>query len=525
MSTHKITVNKSDEVTLVVEKIIDSEAKEIVLAVPRFSRLIESEANFRLLKREAEALGKKLVIESVDDSVMQFSEKHGLECVNPFFAESKRQFHDIVTHKSKSVPQIQLAKAEKIPSVAAKTAGEEKKTVIEPEKPKARLIGLRLRFLPSFKTSALIILALLLVAGVAGAFQILPRATINIKTAKTTWAYNDAVVVDKAAGESEPEQSKVPGQIFSQRKNLQLSFPATGKKQVTRKATGTIIIYNAHSSEPQPLVATTRFQTPDGKIFRLVDRITVPGAKVVSGQIQPSSIEAKVAADKAGEAYNIGPVARFTIPGFAGTPKALAFYGESRAPMTGGFIGESAFPTDEDIKKAKQLTLQNLEEAIRTFTLAQLPPEFKLIEGAENFRVISQKVDTDVDSEGKFSVFAEAEVSVMVFREQDLLAMLLKKLAAETDDAFEVRGYTLEYGPARFNAGAGELTFSVGYESTLAKKIDVGLLKQRIAGQTENQLKAVIFSFPGLDSATANLWPLWVRRVPNNLEKIEVTID
>ncbi len=77
----------------------------------------------------------------------------------------------------------------------------------------------------------------------------------------------------------------------------------------------------------------TRFLALDGKIFRLTKGITVPGAKIVEGKIIPSSIEAAVIADQPGEAYNIGPVSRFSIPGLKGTPKYEAFYAESKADI------------------------------------------------------------------------------------------------------------------------------------------------------------------------------------------------
>ena len=65
---------------------------------------------------------------------------------------------------------------------------------------------------------------------------------------------------------------------------------------MSQKAQGTLTIYNAYSSAPQTLVATTRFVTPDGKIFRLTNEVTVPGAKITNGQIVPSSINAPIAA-------------------------------------------------------------------------------------------------------------------------------------------------------------------------------------------------------------------------------------
>ena len=73
----KIIIGKSDEVAPVVEKIIDADAKEIVLSIPRFSKLGESLANFHLIKRESELLNKKIVIESVDDKVVELANVTG----------------------------------------------------------------------------------------------------------------------------------------------------------------------------------------------------------------------------------------------------------------------------------------------------------------------------------------------------------------------------------------------------------------------------------------------------------------
>ena len=100
-------------------------------------------------------------------------------------------------------------------------------------------------------------------------------------------------------------------------------------------------------------MATTRFVTPDGKLFRLVSSVTVPGAQVTNGQIVPSSIDAPVAADQPGDAYNVGPVNKLTIPGFQGSPKYNAFYGQLASGTSGGFVGTKAVPTAADITSGK----------------------------------------------------------------------------------------------------------------------------------------------------------------------------
>ena len=86
-SIHKINVNKSDEAALVAEKIIDIEASEIILNIPRFAKISEAAANFKLLKREAEALSKKILIESVDDKVIALCKELVPEAMYPFYEE------------------------------------------------------------------------------------------------------------------------------------------------------------------------------------------------------------------------------------------------------------------------------------------------------------------------------------------------------------------------------------------------------------------------------------------------------
>ncbi len=244
-------------------------------------------------------------------------------------------------------------------------------------------------------------LVLFLLAGtVYAGIEFLPKATIKIITKKTEWVYNDSVIADKKGGQ-------LPAEIFSVKKNFNFSFQALGRKQVERKAGGKIIIYNAFSSSPQPLVAGTRFETPDKKIFRLTERIIVPGAQVVDGKIKSSSIEATVIADQPGSQYNIGPVSRFSIPGFSGTPKERGFYAESKEPMKGGFVGEAAYPTEDDIKKAKERARKELQDYIDSYFSLQIPQGFKFIEGSRQFNILKEEVNAETDEKGNFAIFSK----------------------------------------------------------------------------------------------------------------------
>lgn len=514
----KIYVNKSDEPSLIAEKIIDTEADEIVLSIPRFSKFGESLSNFHLIKREAEALKKKVIIESVDDKVIELAGISGLDSVNPFFAKSRRQFSDIIVPRGAAPDKTGVSKPPAKKRETVKAEAEPSARFSSPKTSLPKFVGKVLKY--GLAGLLVILLAFIII-------KVLPRAKVNIITKKAGWEYKNSVAVDKnLANVLTAGEVKIPGQLFFQKKNLSLPFPATGKKQVEKQATGAIIIYNAYSSDPQPLVKRTRFVTPDGKLYRLTQGVTVPGAKIADGKIVPSSLEAEVAADKPGPEYNIGPVERFSIPGFKGSPKYEAFYGESKGSMAGGFIGEVAYPLSEDIKKAKEETAKQLEDALRVLLAAQIPEDFKIMEGAGQFAVTEQDIMTEVDQDGNFSALVEGEMSVLTFREADLREALTDKGKNAVGGDFDIKSQELKYlGQARADFNDGTMSFPIEFAAVFAPKMDIDDLKRQIKGKSELDLKALIFSLPDVESAQISLWPFWVQKVPNRERKIKISVD
>lgn len=134
------------------------------------------------------------------------------------------------------------------------------------------------------------------------------HAQVAINFTQTPWSYQGNFVADKsvATSSSDGTTTIIPASIFSPPPvNVTQLFPATGQNaNVNSKAQGTITIYNDYSAAPQELVATTRFVTPDGKIFRIVNTVTVPGATVAAnGTITPSSIDTPIIADQGGSGH------------------------------------------------------------------------------------------------------------------------------------------------------------------------------------------------------------------------------
>ncbi len=493
----------------VVEQVIDADAKEVVLNIPRFSRLADSLANFHLLKREAGLLKKKIIIESVDDKVIDLAGVAGMDSWNPILSRAKRQFSDIVSTRQtkEGADEDNILKRKLVESVGRKPS-----KIRRPANLKKRFLALGI-FVVSLS-------AIFMVAN-----SVLPRAAIHLTRAASDWDYSGTVVAQKLA-QVDSRTATVPGQVFIEKPVLQASYPASGKRAVQQKAVGKVTIYNAYSSDPQPLVATTRLLTPDGKIFRIVKSVVVPGAKIVEGNIIPSTLVTDVIADQAGAEYNVGPVSHFTIPGLKGTPKYSAFYADSAAAMTGGFVGTVAYPTDGDLTKAKSDMTGKLEEAAKQRIASRIPSEFKIIDGSSKFVVLKHSVITESSAaEGMFTLSSEGQISAVAFREIDVVAMLAGKLERDKGTDYEVKTAAIAYGAGRADLTAGKISFPVTYKASIVRKVNAEALKTNIRGKSEKDLRDLLFSIPALETTKIDLWPFWVNSVPTNEAKITVSVD
>lgn len=374
--------------------------------------------------------------------------------------------------------------------------------------------------------SVLVLLVLSLSFYSAAAF--LPWATIKLKIKTANWHYFDSVLVSTKTSSTDSQSRSIPAEVFSEKKNFIFPFKATGKKQLERKAAGEITIYNAYGADAQTLVERTRFESSDKKIFRLNSGLVVPGAKIVNGKISPVSVKAKVTADKPGPEYNIAP-GRFTIPGFSGSPKYQGFYAESSEAMAGGFIGEAQYPTDDDIKQGKTQAESEMRQKLTGLLSLEIPKDFKIVDGAGDFKILKESIDEATDENGNFSVLVEAEVKNIGFRESDFLGLMTDLAKNDLGQAgfspLALKTYKVDYGVARPNFGGGEMSFAPNFDGVFWQILKEDEFTIRILGKNETQLRELIKSYQNIEKINISLWPFWVSNVPNNLNRVKVEVE
>lgn len=551
----KVYATKSESTASIIGKVLNASGKDVVLYIPRGTVFSKTRNNFLLLKREARAIGKNVSIESVDDDVLELAITTGLEAANPFLGKKQRSVSDIiaVTDASSGIPkevEVNEEKDEEIEEIHikkwkpdkwanGKKQKEDKFSILGEEDVSDERAEEELSTLPkgrkNIKVGRFSLLRRIILWGgglsvfaavVVVAIFAFPRVTVSLDFEKTEWDFIGSLRVGTLIKENNFDGDTVflRGVRFSEKKNITESYQASGVDFVERKARGTIIVYNAFSSESQELVKTTRFVTPEGKIYRTDNNIVVPGAQIIDSEIVPSSTEVRVTADEAGEEFNIGSVPRFRIPGFQGSPKYDGFYGESTESMIGGFVGERKVPTDEDVSSARAEILSTIEDAAKTQLFLNLPTGMKILDGTYDFSATDENIDDYTDDSEMFSITILGEASVVVFREDELIEVFENHVEIDAEVDLAVKDYTIEYGEPRIDE-SGQVSVAIKVESVWTRPFDIEEFITEAAGKSESELKTLIFSIPGVSSGEVRFWPFWVNKVPNKDTKIIVDVN
>jgi hypothetical protein len=533
----KIIIDREEGIAEIVDRMLAEPDTDITLVVPKSSAIGRSVKNFHLLKREADAAGRAVIVESVDDTILAFARESGLGHSHPLwqgvqgtggiadilpvsFEEEEKPVHK---KRGKKVEAVKLTvhaeedeengDDEEEETEVTTSANESDSAAAYDEEPRQRSPR-------KFMWGAVAVIALVVIALGVTTWSF-GHATITIDFKKTPWNYDAAFVADKSASKANAANKVIPAQVFSVPKNMTKSFPASGSANVSLKSQGTLTIYNAYSSAAQDLVATTRFVTPDGKVFRIISGVTVPGAKITNGQIVPSSIDAPVVADQAGPAYNGGAVAKLTVPGFQGTPKYTGFYGALASGTTGGFIGTKAVPTAADITNAKANVTAALQAGLASDLTTSYPSNFKILDGATNVQITKLTVTTTTDSSGAFPVFGSATLQAIGFDESALRSLLLT-LAQDQKANSVFSTSTIDYSNVKADFTKGTLSFSITAQGILEPAFSADDFKGSILGKGMNEARSAIAALPDLADGNISAWPMWLWNIPGDGGKVNV---
>ncbi len=577
----KIYIQKTDLAPSVIDRLLSTHETEVIIYIPKDSALLNDPKSFKLIKRESSALKKNVTIESVSQDVLDAASFAGLDVTDAVFSRRKNnKFADIVPSKKSGGMNMYVMRGDKLhdgrsieeTNVTNGVEAEEKKEEAveaereylasrkisdysffkngfgdrsqngeakraEPEDDQAEPNAVsyseiayetdeetgEIKKFSLVRKAITLGIFLILAGGAYLSFFVLPKANVEVtlKEMPYEWTAN----VSGATNISSIGDSSVPIQIFKTSKSGVFKFIATGEKEVHKKSSGKITIWNAYSSDPQLLVKNTRFTTSDGKVYRLTSAITVPGAKISEGQINPSSIIATAEADAVGESYNFGPSEeKLKIPGFQGTAKYNGFYGVFKDGVSGGFSGVMKVATDADLQKAKEESHKNVEEALSSDVAMNMPSGFTAVPEGKTTVVSREGVTADPDAKGEFSYGISIETKVLAVRESDIVSLASNAFIDKEGVSLTPKSVKVTYSAPTVDWAANKATIPVVVSGSWTREFNANDFRQRIAGENYNSFRASIASIAGAENVKSELWPFFIRFVPKDQSRINIIV-
>lgn len=297
------------------------------------------------------------------------------------------------------------------------------------------------------------------------------------------------------------------------------------EKSVSRRAEGTVLLYNSFSAAAQTLAIDTRLLGSNGKIYKTKKAVTIPGMKGST----VGSVEVGIYAAEAGEAYNSEPL-DFNIMGFKGTSKYSKFYARSKGNITGGFIGKERDISTED--KAK--ILAELKDALKAKLMQkvndQIPAGFILFKNAATVDIRGEDFKSQEGSSVEVSV--KGTLHGVLFEEKALSRKIAEKNFPKDKDSDiylpNIRALEFSLNESSFGAGlanAENLNFNLSGKTKAVWLVDEEKLMQDILGQKKGDINQILAHHENIISANLALRPFWKRSVPENKKDVKILVD
>ncbi len=339
--------------------------------------------------------------------------------------------------------------------------------------------------------------------------------------------YKDVSVQASFTTYKVPKAGELSFELLTLEATGERQVAASGKEQVSERASGSIFVYN-NQKTTQRLIKNTRFESPEGLIFKIPESIEVPGASTdASGKTVPGMITVEVFADGTGEQYNI-PASRFTIPGLKGRPEYDAVYGESALEFSGGFEGDKYIIDDAELEARKQELHLELRNTLLSRLETEKPAGF--IAYPDAVTISFESLPATAYGDQLATIKERARLSIPLFKESEFAEYIAESTVAGYDGEGVILehpedlvfAYSLPTTTVSDISGYSELSFELRGNTRIVWDYNEEELKNDLVGLSKTALPAVLGAYPSIDRAEAVVRPFWSTSFPSAPEKLRV---
>jgi hypothetical protein len=309
--------------------------------------------------------------------------------------------------------------------------------------------------------------------------------------------------------------NKVFGLVEKSEVAKEKNYETSGKEKIGEEVIGQVTIINNYSKN-QPLVASTRLISADGKLFRLKKTVNAPAG---------GKVEAEVYADKPDSSMAIGPT-RFTIPGlWAGLQDKI--YAESKIKFVYQEQTKRRIEQSDIDRGTADLKADLLADAERKF--GDTYKGFSGVVYQLDESTITTKIDGKVgDEKANFTVSMKADALIVAFSKEKIEKTAKDKLSLVIPGSKELIGFdnkAISYFLNNYDLAKGYASVTANFEGMMSLKKDADIIDRRkILGLTESQLISYLKNFNEFSSYEIHFTPNFIRQVPKLIDRVEIDV-
>ncbi|MGD8373457.1 MAG: hypothetical protein PVI21_01195 [Candidatus Woesebacteria bacterium] len=541
MKKDVIYIDIEDDITAIIGKVKSSAEKIVALVPPKRAGVLQSAVNMKLLQKIATEENKRIVLITSDAlltslaSVVKMPVAKNLQSRPEVPEKLKPQDEESDVINGSELPVGEIAAAAGAGAAVEKNNLEDldfvdKKSADGPssgkkEKPSKKGKGPFGKVnVPNFMAfrKKLFLLGgggVLLIGFLVWALVLAPSATVTISAKTTAVDIDRSLALVPSLDSSKTGELELKPNVQEIKKTASVEFDATGKKDTGDKASGSITLSNADSSDAIAVPAGAAFTAANGKKFTSDGAVTVPGATVSGGQIKQGTATVSVKAAEIGPEYNIAAQA-YTVSGVSG----LSAGGTA---MAGGTKQQVTVVSQEDVDSAKsKLSQQSSDEAKAEIT-AKFGSDYIVI--AESF---STNVGDPIVTPAINEQATKAKLSIETT--YNLVGLARSDVKNILDDALN-DALSGTSNQSVFNDGESDIRFQsykklsngnyvVDMKTTgyIGATIDTAELAKQLTGKRYGEIEQIVNKLPGVTSVDIKFSPFWVASAPSDPNKISI---
>jgi len=537
-----------EEITSVVDKIKGLDAKSIGLVAPKGATIVQSVVSLKLLKKQAEDLGRKIAIITSDDVGRSLASRVGLLV----FADTKSAEPLEIAQEEipdvRKIVEIDMSDKEtKLPKDfeihrydQESNQGQSKEEATEePKADKSRqpissnkeTIGFTNRPIENkerherverqpFKSAETVekkvvpqknkgrrrgwlvaVVALGLIAVVFLVDLVFAKVEVNISIPAEELDGNVSVVVERDKSEPDVVNGIIPGKQIQKEEEFSENFVSTGEKDAGEKATGTLTFKN-ESGVDESIDAGTTIASSSGMEFTLQTSLTVPKATLnPAGDKVLGQVSGEVEAKSAGDSYNLPASTSYTV------------YGNSKISVSGGTSGgitkKIKIVSNSDIVNSQE----KLQEQGKTALLEAISKEGNngVVEGAEKVEVVSFASTKNAEDEAsEFKATAKVRVITLSYNLEQLRQVALKqieKTLKEGEGILTTKDDKFEISLDSSDINVGKVTLKVAVSTHAGQAVDLTDLSSAWRVKTLSQIRQQASQIPEAQVKDVTIWP------------------